>query len=244
MNTNLIIPSCGSHNTGAVPMDSYLYEKKDALRPQWDLTPTEAVSLQKRLSASVVKKSRLTAVRTVAGIDTGYRDGMSRAAIVCLTYPDLKPLEEASVLRPVDFPYIPGLLSFRESPAILEAFEKLKHPPDLLIIDGHGIAHPRRFGIACHIGLLLDIPSIGCAKTLLVGEYDEPHSQQGRFSYLFDQGEIIGVVLRTRSHVKPLFVSIGHRVDLQDCIHYVLTCCRGFRLPETTRRADRLSVIK
>jgi deoxyribonuclease V len=200
--------------------------------------------LQKRLAGDVVRESRLTPVETVAGIDTGYRDELSQAAIVSMKYPSLEPLEQAIFLRPADFPYIPGLLSFREAPAILAAFEKLIHPPDLLIIDGHGIAHPRRFGIACHIGLLLDVPTIGCAKTMLVGEYDEPGPEQGAFSYLKEQGEIIGAVLRTRSNVKPVFVSIGHSVDLKDCIHFVLNCCRGFRLPETTRRADRLSVIK
>ncbi len=215
-----------------------------AIKPIWDITPSDAVDLQKRLSGDVIRKSRLTTVETVAGIDTGYRNGMAKAAVVSFKYPSLEPLEQAVSLRPVNFPYIPGLLSYRETPVILEAFEKLKQCPDLLIIDGHGIAHPRRFGIACHIGLLLDVPSIGCAKTLLVGEYDEPCPEQGGFSYLKDQGEIIGAVLRTRSNVKPVYVSIGHSVDLQDCIHFVLNCCRGFRLPETTRRADRLSVIE
>ena len=177
----------------------------------------------------------------MAGIDTGYRNGMSQAAVVSLKYPSLEPLEQAISQRPVNFPYIPGLLSFREAPVILEAIEKLKKIPDLLIIDGHGIAHPRRFGIACHIGLLLDVPSIGCAKTLLVGEYDEPGLERGGFNYLKDRGEIIGAVLRTRSNVNPIFVSIGHKVDLKDSIKFVLNCCRGYRLPETTRRADRLS---
>jgi deoxyribonuclease V len=211
-----------------------------AIKPIWDITPFDAVDLQKRLSQEVIRKSGVTTVETVAGIDTGYSKGMAKAAVVSLKYPSLESLEQAISLRSVNFPYIPGLLSFRETPVILEAFEKLKKFPDLLIIDGHGIAHPRRFGIACHIGLLLDVPSIGCAKTLLVGEYDEPSPEQGGFSYLKDQGEIIG----TRSNVKPVFVSIGHSVDLQDCIHFVLNCCQGFRLPETTRRADRLSVIE
>jgi len=214
-----------------------------AINPIWDITPSDAVDLQKRLSQEVVRKSELATVETVAGIDTGYSKGMAKAAVVSLKYPSLEPLDQAVSLRPVDFPYIPGLLSFRETPVILQAFEKLKQTPDLLIIDGHGLAHPRRFGIACHIGLLLGIPSIGCAKTLLVGEYDEPCPEQGGFSYLKDQGDIIGAVLRTRSKVKPVFVSIGHSVDLRDCIHFVLSCCRGFRLPETTRRADRLAVI-
>ncbi len=214
------------------------------ITPKWDLTPSDAIDLQKRLSGDVIRKSRLTTVETVAGIDTGYSKGMARAAVVSLKYPSLEPLAQAISLRPVNFPYIPGLLSFREAPLILEAFEKLKQSPDLLIIDGHGIAHPRRFGIACHIGLLLDVPSIGCAKTLLLGEYDEPCPEQGGFSYLKDQGEIIGAVLRTRSNVKPVFVSIGHKVNLKDSIKFVLNCCCGYRLPETTRRGDRLSAIE
>ncbi len=225
-------------------MPNYQKQKMDSIRPQWDLTPSDAAALQNLLAGDVIRKSRLTVVETVAGIDTGYRDGMSQAAVVSFKYPGLKPLEQAVSQRPVNFPYIPGLLSFREAPVILEALEKLDQLPDLLIIDGHGIAHPRRFGIACHIGLLLDVPSIGCAKNILVGEYDEPGPEQGGFSYLKDQKEIIGAVLRTRSNVKPVFVSIGHRVDLKDCIHFVLNCCRGFRLPETTRRADRLAVIE
>jgi deoxyribonuclease V len=214
------------------------------ITPKWDLTPSDAIDLQKRLLGDVIRKSRLTTVETVAGIDTGYSKGMAKAAVVSLKYPSLEPLEQAISLRPVNFPYIPGLLSFREAPLILEAFEKLKQSPDLLIIDGHGIAHPRRFGIACHIGLLLDVPSIGCAKTLLLGEYDEPCPEQGGFSYLKDQEEIIGAVLRTRSNVKPVFVSIGHKVNLKDSIKFVLNCCCGYRLPETTRRADRLSAIE
>jgi deoxyribonuclease V len=177
----------------------------------------------------------------VAGIDTGYSKGMAKAAVVSFKYPSLEPLEQAISLRPVNFPYIPGLLSFREGPVIFEALAKLTQAPDLLICDGHGIAHPRRFGLACHIGLLGDIPSIGCAKTKLLGEYDEPGTERGSFSYMTDQGEIIGAVLRTRNNVKPVFVSIGHKVNLKDSIEFVLNCCRGYRLPETTRRADRLS---
>jgi len=222
-------------------MPNYLKEKMGSIQPKWDLTPSDAVALQKRLSGDVIRKSRLTTVETVAGIDTGYRNGMSQAGVVSLKYSSLEPLEQAISLRPVNFPYIPGLLSFREAPVILEALAKLTQAPDLLIFDGHGTAHPRRFGLACHIGLLVDIPSIGCAKNKLLGEYDEPGPERGSFSFLTDQGEIIGAVLRTRNNVKPVFVSIGHSVDLQDCIHFVLNCCRGYRLPETTRRADRLS---
>lgn len=211
--------------------------------PQWDLTPAEAIGLQKRLSSFVTRESKVKRVATVAGIDTGYNQGTSRAAVVKLEYPSLKPIASAVAERPVRFPYIPGLLSFREGPVIIEAFEKLKTLPDLLIFDGQGIAHPRRFGIACHIGLMLDIPSIGCAKTKLLGEFDEPSPQRGRFTYLIDRGETIGAVVRTRSNVKPVFVSIGHKVNLEDSIQFVLGCCRGYRLPETTRRADKLATI-
>lgn len=211
--------------------------------PQWDLTPAEAIALQKRLSSFVTRESKVKRVATVAGIDTGYNQGTSCAAVVELEYPSLKPIASAVAERPVRFPYIPGLLSFREGPVIIEAFEKLNTLPDLLIFDGQGIAHPRRFGIACHIGLMLDIPSIGCAKTKLLGEFDEPSPQRGRFTYLIDRGETIGAVVRTRSNVKPVFVSIGHKVNLEDSIQFVLGCCRGYRLPETTRRADKLSTI-
>jgi deoxyribonuclease V len=133
------------------------------------------------------------------------------------------------------------LLSFREGPAVLEALSKLKSSVDLLIFDGQGLAHPRRFGLACHMGLLTGIPSIGCAKSWLTGKYEEPGLRRGDFTSLTDKGEVIGAVLRTRDKTKPLFVSIGHRVDLPASIHYVLACCRGYRLPETTRWAHRLA---
>jgi deoxyribonuclease V len=141
----------------------------------------------------------------------------------------------------VTFPYVPGLLSFREGPAVLDALDKLKSPPDLLIFDGHGLAHPRRFGLACHLGLLVDIPAIGCAKSRLCGQYEEPGPHRGDTMPLIDKGEVVGAAVRTRAGVKPVFVSIGHRVDLPTSIHYVLACCRGYRLPETTRWAHRLA---
>ncbi|MGD2269668.1 MAG: deoxyribonuclease V [Desulfobacterales bacterium] len=209
--------------------------------PVRESSPSDAIALQKRLAAKVIRKSTLKLPATVAGVDTGYSNGMARAAVVNLKYPSLEPAGHAVSSGRVDFPYIPGLLSLREGPVILEALAKLTPAPDLLIVDGHGIAHPRRFGLACHIGLLADIPSIGCAKTKLLGAYDELGPERGSFSYLIDQGEIIGAVLRTRSNVKPVFVSIGHKVNLKECIEFVLNCCRGYRLPETTRRADRLS---
>ena len=209
--------------------------------PQWALTPSDAIELQIRLSSFVDRESNVKQVDTVAGIDTGYSKGVSRAAVVKLEYPSLKPIACAVAERPVRFPYIPGLLFFREGPAIIEALEKLDTAPDLLIFDGQGIAHPRRLGLASHIGLLVDIPSVGCAKTKLLGEYDEPGPDSGSFTYLSDRGEIIGAVVRTRSNVKAVFVSIGHKVSLEDSIQFILNCCRGYRLPETTRQADKLS---
>jgi deoxyribonuclease V len=182
-------------------------------------------------------------VKTVAGIDASYRDGLAQAAVVVLSYPTLETIESATARLPVNFPYIPGLLSFREAPAVLEAIAKLAQLPDLLIFDSQGLAHPRRFGLACHVGLWLDLPAIGCAKTRLSGQYTEPDPSAGSFAWLIDQGETIGAVLRTRPNVKPVFVSIGHRVDLPASIHYVLTCCRSYRLPEPTRLAHRLAAL-
>jgi deoxyribonuclease V len=209
----------------------------------WDLQARQAAALQTRLSRHVARQGRipLKDMDTVAGVDTGYRDDKAYAAAVVMKLADLKFLEEAVAVRPVQFPYVPGLLSFREGPVLLEALHKLRTPPDLLMIDGQGIAHPRRFGIASHIGVLLDKPTLGCAKTRLVGEYEEPHRNRGSTSLLTHGGETIGAVVRTRTDVKPLFVSIGHRMDLDASIRVVLKSCRGYRLPEPLRRADHLS---
>jgi len=177
----------------------------------------------------------------VAGVDVGYRKGIGRAAVVVLELNGLKTVEQAVAARAVTFPYVSGLLSFREGPVILEALAKLETTPDLLIIDGQGIAHPRRFGIACHIGVLLDIPTVGCAKTRLLGDYQFPRNAGGSTSYLTDGKEIIGAVVRTRTGVRPVFVSIGHLINLNDSIRLVLKSCGGYRLPEPIRRADHLS---
>lgn len=208
---------------------------------RWDLSLQEALALQKKLAAQVIRQRQLGPVSKVAGIDVGLHDNVARAAVVVLNYPDLKVVDYAIATRPVTFPYIPGLLSFREGPVILDAMGKLAAAPDLLIFDGQGLAHPRRLGIASHIGLLIDLPAIGCAKSRLCGEYDEPGYERGSHVPLLDNGETIGAVVRTRSRVKPVFVSIGHRVDLPTSIEYVLACCRGYRLPETTRWADRIA---
>jgi deoxyribonuclease V len=166
---------------------------------------------------------------------------VTRAAVAVLRYPELDVLETAIARRPTTFPYVPGLLSFRELPAVLEALEQLREPPDLLLCDGQGIAHPRRLGIASHLGLLVDLPSIGVAKTRLCGMHEEPLNQRGAWTPLWAEGEIIGAVLRTRPGVKPLYISPGHRISLDTAIQLVMACCTRYRLPETTRHAHRLA---
>lgn len=207
----------------------------------WDISPQDAKRLQMTLAEHIIRENRFTTVQTVAGIDVGMKDGLMCAAIVVLNYPRLEVAAQATATRRITFPYVPGLLSFREGPVILDAFGRLGRKPDLLIFDGQGIAHPRRLGIASHIGLILDCPSIGCAKSRLCGQYPEPDIEQGSHVLLVDNGETIGAILRTRTGVKPVFVSIGHRVDLNTSIDYVLRCCSGYRLPETTRKAHRLA---
>jgi len=207
----------------------------------WDLDPPAAIALQRELAAKVICKTAFGPVSTIAGVDAGYRDGIARAAIVAFSFPGLDVLECVTAERPVDYPYVPGLLSFREAPTILDAMEKLPLVPDLFIFDGHGIAHPHRLGIASHIGLLVDKPSIGCAKRRLVGQYDEPARERGNYTYLLDSGETIGAVVRTRTGVKPVFVSTGHRISLDAAIDVVLVCGRGYRLPEPIRWADRIA---
>jgi deoxyribonuclease V len=208
---------------------------------QWDLAPQEAAALQERLAAQVIRENQLGPVTSVAGVDVGIRADTAQAAIVVLSYPQLELVDYALATRPVTFPYVPGLLSFREGSVILEALEKVTRSPGLLIFDGQGIAHPRRLGIASHIGLLVDLPTIGCAKSRLCGSYEDPDFEWGSYTFLTDKGEIVGAVVRTRSGVKPVFVSIGHRIDLSTSVDYVLNCCRGYRLPETTRWAHRLA---
>jgi deoxyribonuclease V len=208
---------------------------------RWDVSPAEAVAIQRRLTGQVVRENRLGPVKTVAGVDVSFHNDLGRAAVVVLSYPALQVVTYAVATRPVTWPYIPGLLSFREGPVILDALAQLAEQPDLLIFDGQGIAHPRRLGIASHMGVLLDQPTIGCAKSRLCGQHEEPDWERGSFVPLIDQGETIGAVVRTRPGVKPVFVSIGHRVDLPSSIDYVLSCCRGYRLPETSRWAHRVA---
>lgn len=216
---------------------------KTYLSHPWTLDPAEAVALQRELRARLILTDRLGPVRRVAGVDVGFEaDGaVTRAAVAVLRYPELEVLETAIAHRPTTFPYIPGLLSFRELPAVLEALDGLREPPDLLLCDGQGIAHPRRFGIASHLGLLVDIPSIGVAKTRLCGTHEEPPDRRGAWTPLRAEGETVGAALRTRVGVKPLYVSPGHRIGLETAIAWVMGCCTRYRLPETTRHAHRLA---
>jgi deoxyribonuclease V len=209
------------------------------LAHRWDVTPVEARAIQERLRGCVSPRNIRRAVRHVAGVDISVKNGRARAAVVVLTFPELRTVDVALAEQPATFPYVPGLLSFREIPSILAAAERLQVEPDLVLVDGQGIAHPRRFGLAAHLGVLLDRPTIGCAKTRLLGTFDEPHHEAGCYTDLVDEGEIIGAVLRTRSHVKPLYISIGHQIDLPTALDRVLDCCRGFRLPEPTRLAHQ-----
>lgn len=213
------------------------------LQHAWALSPKEAIALQKTLRNHLRIGDDFGAVSTVAGVDVGFEDNgqITRAAVAVLSYPQLTLRQTAIARRPTAFPYVPGLLSFREIPAVLDALEKLPQLPDLLLCDGQGIAHPRRLGIASHLGLLVDIPTIGVGKSRLWGTYGAVPQQRGEWTALKDGEEIIGAVLRTRAGVKPLYISPGHRINLETAIAYVMGCCSRYRLPETTRHAHRLA---
>jgi deoxyribonuclease V len=215
---------------------------------EWNLTHQEAIALQLELAKRIIREDRLGDVHYIAGVDMAINEenGMAHAAVVLLTYPDLEIKEKHTYEEPIRMPYIPGLLSFREAPCVLGAFQKLRQRPDLVMADGMGIAHPRRIGIASHLGLWLQLPTIGCGKSLLTGKYD--HSalgeEAGSWVPLTDKKEVIGAVVRTRTRVNPLFISTGHMISLETSIKYVLACGRGYRLPEPTRQADKLSKDK
>ena len=204
---------------------------------RWDITPEEARHIQNELRDQVIREDRFGEIGRVAGVDLGFREGVARASVVVLSFPELQPVDGVIAESQVQFPYIPGLLSFRETPPLLKAFDQLDTEPDLIIADGQGIAHPRRFGIASHLGLILDKPTIGCAKSRLCGKYSVPLGGAGSVAHLYDGEEIIGSAVRTRAKVKEVYVSIGHRVSLETATHLTLACCRKYRLPETTRYA-------
>lgn len=219
---------------------------KRHLRVDWNLAPKEAMALQKRLAQKVVREDDLGTIRHVAGSDVGFENHgtTTRAALVVLSCPELQVQASTLARLPTRMPYIPGLLSFREVPALLEAFDQTDIQPDLLICDGHGLAHPRRFGIACHLGVTLDLPTIGIGKSRLAGTHASVPDRRGAWVPLEDKGEVIGAALRTRQGVQPIYVSIGHRISLDTAIEWALACAPRYRLPEPIRQADRLASRK
>lgn len=211
-----------------------------ALNP-WDVSPGEARAIQCELAPRVIREGNPRDVQRVAGIDSGLPEGRARAVVVVDSYPDLVPVETTVAECPLTFPYVPGLLSFREMPAVVAALQKVTIAPDLVIVDGQGLAHPRHLGIASHVGLLLDRPTIGCAKSALVGHHALVGEAVGDWQPLIYRDEVVGAALRTRLRTKPVYVSIGNRISLAAAIEWVLACGRGYRLPEPQRQADRLA---
>jgi len=207
----------------------------------WRVSAAEAVAIQQRLRSLVVAEGEPTNVRYVAGVDMGLRGEIMRAAAVVLDYPTLSVVETNVAEQEVEFPYVPGLLSFREAPAVLGALAGLRRLPDIVFVDGQGIAHPRRFGIAAHLGVLLDRPTIGCAKSILVGHHEPVGPAVGDRAPLIDRGEVVGYALRTRANFKPVYISVGNLLSLDAAVTWTLRCCRGYRLPEPTRRAHNLA---
>ena len=205
----------------------------------WQMTPAQAKNVQMELAQMVSCKDEGKSIRLIAGVDISAPNssGVARAAVVILSYPELALIESQVIIQEVNFPYVPGLLSFRESPLILAACDKLENDPDLIFVDGQGLAHPRRLGLASHLGLLWDKPTIGCAKSRLCGEHKTVPPEAGSCEELIDNCEIIGAVLRTKVNTAPLYVSIGHKITLYSAITWVLRCCRNRRLPEPTRLA-------
>ena len=205
----------------------------------WNISPAEAIELQKKLAAEVIsdKPIDLASVKLVAGVDVSVKENVSQAAVVILRYPELDVIETVLAKRPTPFPYIPGLLSFREGPVLEEAFQNLQHEPDVFIFDGMGIMHPRRIGIASHMGVWLQRPTIGCGKTYFLGQYTESAPERGAWSLVHHKGDVIGAVLRTRTGVKPVYISPGHLADLPTSLDLVLRCTPKYRLPEPIRQA-------
>jgi deoxyribonuclease V len=207
----------------------------------WNLTPKEAIEIQKQLSTRIIHGNHVKTVRTVAGADMAVSNNppLAYAGVVVLSFPELQIVETQQAVLKLTFPYIPGLLAFRESPALLKAFEKLRIEPDLVMIDGQGLAHPRGFGIACHIGLWLDKPTIGCAKSRLFGDHRPPGQKRGDWTPLTgNHDDVIGAAVRTKYKTNPVYVSVGHKINLPTAIQFTLACAHGYRIPEPTRQAD------
>ena len=215
--------------------------------PSMSYSPAEAIQLQQELRSQVrIEHLDERNIHLIGGVDVGFQGGgtLARAAVVILEYPSLRRAGQAVAEVQATFPYIPGLLAFREIPAILAALEQLDGLPDVFMVDGQGLAHPRRIGIACHLGVVIDRPSLGCAKSLLVGKFGALPETAGSVSDLLDRGEVVGRVVRTRQGVKPVFVSVGHRIDLDGAVRLVMACTTRYRLPEPTRLAHRLASRK
>jgi deoxyribonuclease V len=205
----------------------------------WNVSPKRAIEIQEELRKSLRLRPPKAPIKTIAAADASYSLSGDRlyAAFLVFSFPDLKVLESASASGRVSFPYIPGLLSFREAPVLLKAFSRLERHPDVILIDGQGVAHPRSMGIAAHLGILLDLPTIGCAKSRLFGEEAEPAPDQGSCVLLCQKGRTVGMIVRTRTGVKPVYVSPGHKIDLDTSVEIILSLCRGYRIPEPLRQA-------
>ena len=221
----------------STPMEVDLQYQHD-----WDVSPDEAKRIQRRLAPAVRETPLPDTIETIAGVDVSVRDDTAQAAVAVLRLPDLAVVDEAIHRCEVPFPYVPGLLSFREMPAVLPALEQLDTTPDVFVTDSHGMAHPRRFGLACHLGVLLDVSTIGVAKSILVGEpQGDLGAEKGSRVPLIDEGETVGTVLRTRTNVNPVYVSVGHRCTLGDAADLILDCSPKYKIPEPTRKAHKLS---
>jgi len=203
----------------------------------WEVTPKEAIKLQKELKGSVSLEKSFNKIEKIAGADVSYYQNKMIAGVIIFEFPNLKVIESQFFISSVNFPYIPGLLTFREGPSLLEAFIKIKNEPDIILFDGQGIAHPRRMGIATHLGLFLDKPTIGCAKSRLSGKYTSVGEEKGDYALLKEGEEVLGAVLRTRRRVKPVFISPGHKIDLPNSIEIVLKCTDKYKLPVPVREA-------
>ena len=218
---------------------------KTVFKHPWNVSTAEARDIQLRLQKRVIRQDQLPEVKYVAGVDVGFEanNTISRAAVAVLSFPELTVQETAIARDKVSFPYISGFLSFREVPVVLKALSKLSSLPDILLCDGQGLAHPRRMGIACHLGVLTDLPTIGVAKSRLIGYHDDVPEEKGSRVLLQDKDEVIGAVLRTRTGVKPLYISTGHKISLPTAMMYVMQCLTKYRLPETTRWAHKLASL-